>query len=316
MPYIAVSGSLAYDRIMDFPGLFSDHVLPEKVHTLNVSFVVESVREHYGGTAGNIAYNLALLGQKTRLYAAVGHDFTPYRAHCERQGMDLTGVRELPDERTAAAYIITDSGNNQITAFHVGAMRAGGVVPATKPADSAWAIVAPGHVEDMVAFPAFYREHSLPFLFDPGQQITTLSAAQLENGIFGSQGLIVNDYELSLVLQKLATTEDALLEKTAMLVVTLGEQGSRIRTQEKEYIIPPARPAQVADPTGAGDAYRAGLLTGLMNGWPLETTGKLASMVACYAVETHGTQEHTFTVEEVRERYRDNFGEELPEFIA
>lgn len=313
MPRIIVSGSLAYDRIMDFPGRFADHILPDKIHVLNVSFGVTQFREHFGGTAGNIAYNLALLSQRPTVVAAAGSDFSPYRRWLRRHRVDCSGVRKVSGERTAAAYIITDRDDNQITGFHLGAMRFSGVRPtATAIRRAVLACVSPGNLADMLRMPVAYRRAKLPYLFDPGQQLTSLTGAQLRAAVSGARGFIANDYEVALALKKMGWTMRQLAGKTALVVTTLGPKGSMVQQGSMVVAVPPARPKSALDPTGAGDAYRAGLICGLLQRWPLDVVARFAGLVAVYTVEAYGTQTHRFTWPDLRRRYRKNFGAALP----
>ena len=308
---ILVSGSIAYDSVMDFPDHFKNHILPDKIHNLNVSFLVDGLKLNYGGTAGNIAYSLKLLGEEPRIISTAGCDFDRYKIWMDKNGIDHLGIRVIKEEFTALAHIITDQGDNQITAFYPGAMKYScGEVEQAWLRDS-FAIVSPGYQGDMVKFYKTYQKNKTPYIFDPGQQITSLSEEQLKGGIEGAKVFISNDYELSLVMKKTNWSEKDILEKSEILVTTLGEKGSRIRTEKEKLEIPPARPEKVKDPTGAGDAYRSGFIKGLINKWPLEKTGLLASVVSAYAVETYGTQNHTFNWEDIQERYKNNFGEEI-----
>ncbi len=310
---VIVSGSLAYDRIMNFPGRFREQILPRKVHVLNVSFAVERFSEHFGGTAGNMAYNLALLGLRPTVVAAVGNDFVPYRRWLARHGVSLTGVSVLPRERTAAAHIITDADDNQITGFHLGAMqRPGATLSATRLRRAALAVVAPGNVSDMLTLPRRYRQLHLPYWFDPGQQLTSLTGAQLRQAIGGAEGFFANDYELALTLKKTGWTLRQLLARGVMVVATLGSKGSVVRHGATVVRVPAARPKAVVDPTGAGDAYRAGFIFGLLQGWPIPVVARFAGLVAVYTVERYGTQTHRFTWPALRRRYRQNFGSALP----
>jgi len=309
---ILVSGSLAYDKIMTYPGRFSDHILPDKIHTLSVSFVTENLSEHFGGTAGSIAYNLGLLGERPTILAAAGNDFGPYREWLERAGADLSFVRVVPDKPTAFATIMTDRGDNQITALYLGTMAESCGVTADDLPRSPLAIIAPGNAEDMRRLPDMYRTRKIPFIFDPGQQVPSLSAEDLRNGIDGAKALIVNDYELSLIAEKTGWDEAKILKHAEILTVTLGEKGSRIRSGERRFDIPVAAVKKVLDPTGAGDAYRGGFIKGLLAGWPLDVVGRFAGITAAYAIEAHGPQGHHFTLHEARARYAQSFGEELP----
>ncbi|MEW6262553.1 MAG: carbohydrate kinase family protein [Thermodesulfobacteriota bacterium] len=307
---IFLSGSLAYDRIMNFPGRFSDHILPEKIHILNVAFNVSGLKEKFGGTAGNIAYNLSLLGEKPVIVATCGRDFDRYEQWLGRNGLPLDGIERLEDEVTGGAYITTDLSDNQITAFNPGAMgfpthyRFDQVDPA-----AALAIISPGNLDDMRSYPRTFREIKLPFLMDPGQSIPMLTGRELAEMIAGSEILISNDYELEMIQKATGLTLAQLLERTKAVITTLGELGSRIVTPAGETRISPAKVAKVLDPTGAGDAYRAGLIKGLVSGWKLVQAAGLGSTCASFAVEAYGTQEHHFTQSEFRVRYEENYGE-------
>ena len=307
---IFVSGSLAYDRIMDFPGKFSDHILPDKIHILNVCFVVNGLEEKFGGTAGNIAYNLALLGERPVVLATAGVDFDRYEAWFRQHDLPLSGIHYIEKELTAGAYITTDMADNQITGFNPGAMK----YPSLQKLDGVdpretLAIVAPGNVEDMLAYSRSYKKLKIPYIFDPGQQIPVLSGEQLIEMITGSKLLISNDYELEMIIQDTGTGEGELLSLTNTIISTLGENGSRLRTPQGEVEIPAVRAAQVKDPTGAGDAFRAGLIKGLVLGKGLADAARIGATCASYAVERYGTQEHRFTQEEFWERHRATFGE-------
>jgi adenosine kinase len=306
---IFVSGSLAYDRIMDFPGKFSDHILADKIHILNVCFVVNGLTEKFGGTAGNIAYTLALLGERPLILATAGSDFGQYEEWLRQHDLPLDGIRFIPEELTAGAYITTDMGDNQITGFNPGAMK----YPSLYEVDQAQvpeklAIIAPGNVEDMVSYSLTYKKHEIPYIFDPGQQITSLSADQLTDLVSGSKLLIANDYELELITEKTGLKRKELLERTGAIIVTLGENGSVVITARDEIKIGVAPPSKVLDPTGAGDAYRAGLIKGLVLGKELSQAASMGATCASYAIEHQGTQEHAFTLDEFWTRYRQNFG--------
>jgi len=308
--HIFVSGSLAYDRIMDFPGRFADHILPEKIHILNVCFMVNGLTERFGGTAGNIAYNLALLGEKPVILATGGKDFGPYREWLKSLGLPLAGIRDIPEELTAGAYITTDKADNQITGFNPGAMK----YPSHYAFDGvdageALAIVAPGNLEDMLAYSRRYQEMRVRYIFDPGQSIPALSAAELQEMAQGALALMANDYELELYRRKTGLTEAELLGLAGAVIATRGEEGSVVMTARGKEEIPAARARQVVDPTGAGDAYRAGLLKGLGLGLPWPQAARLGATLASFAVEQQGTQEHRVAMNQFRERYRQNFGE-------
>jgi len=306
---IFVSGSLAYDRIMDFPGRFVDHILPEKIHILNVCFMVNGLRERFGGTAGNIAYNLALLGEKPVILATAGKDFGPYREWLTKLGLPLDGIKEILEEFTAGAYITTDLAGNQITGFNPGAMkhrseyRFDRVDPA-----AALAIVAPASMEDMLTYTRAFKARGVPYIFDPGQSIPAWGSAPLREMTEGALALIVNDYELEMYQQKTGMVLEDILGLTPTLISTQGDRGSCWRTLDCREDFPAVPPRRVSDPTGAGDAYRAGLLKGLAIrlSWPEAI--RLGAVLASFCVEEQGTQEHRVEVQQFRKRYQQNFG--------
>jgi len=306
---IFVSGSLAYDRIMDFPGRFADHILPEKIHILNVCFMVNGLTERFGGTAGNIAYNLALLKEQPVILATAGRDFGPYREWLVQLGLPLAGIREIPQEFTAGAYITTDLSDNQITGFNPGAMkhtseyRFDGLDPA-----AALAIVAPGNLADMLVYTRFYKDRGVRYIFDPGQSIPAWGAGELREMTKGALALIVNDYELEMFRQKTGLDEAGILALTPHLITTRGEQGSGLLTDRGLDQVPAVPPGRVLDPTGAGDAYRAGLLKGLARGLGWPAAARMGAVLASFSVEQQGTQEHRLEVSEFWERYSENFG--------
>lgn len=312
---IIITGSIAYDRIMNFPGKFGDHILPEKIHQINLSFLVKDLKESFGGTAGNIAYNLSLLGLKPSIIGNVGSkDFIVYEQWFRKNQIDISGINILPNNHTASAYIITDQKDNQIAGFYPGAMNVSVTKKLQANSDKLQAkiaIVSPQNPIDMVRFPKIFKQKKVPYIFDPGQQMTTLTSNQLKQAIAGSKVLIGNDYEISLILKKTGWTIPKILKQTEILVITKGDKGSEIRQGQKVFNIPAAKPKNTSDPTGAGDAFRAGLIYGLVNGWSLEKTGRLAGLVSVYTVEKYGTQTHSFTKKELEKRYKLNFGENL-----
>lgn len=309
---ILVSGSLAYDRIMDFDGRFKDHILPDKIHVLNVSFYVEKFRQSFGGTAGNIAYNLALLKERPVVLSSYGNDFSEYKRWCQKNRINITHAKLIKNVPTASAYIITDQSDNQITGFFAGAMlKSNGPVPKKLLGKNSLAIIPPGNLMDMKQYPAQYRKSKTSYIYDPGQQIPVLSKKDLMAGLTGAKAFISNDYELTLVLKKTGLTLKKLLDRVEMVVTTKGEKGSVIITGNKKYKIPPARPKNTSDPTGAGDAYRAGFIKGLIEDYPLPKVGRLASVVSLYTVELYGTQTHKFSWKELQRRYYQNYRERL-----
>ena len=311
MSRILVSGSIAYDRIMDFPGHFRDHFLAHKLHTINVSFAVDAVEENFGGTAGNIAYNLALLGHDPRIISTAGSDFSAYRKYLEGLSIPTDTVHVDASELTSSAYIITDKADNQIAAFSFGAGKkaygepdvAGGV---------ACAIIGAGNLEDMRRLPAWYRERDILYFYDPAQQIPLLSGEDLRAGIEGAAGLFGNDYEIELILQKTEWSEKELCARVPLVVVTLGEGGTRSMTKESTEKIKALHIPKVVAPTGAGDAYRAGFLTGYFTKQSPRVCGQLGSVAGAYAIEQYGTQNHRFTMQEFAGRYEGAYGEKFP----
>jgi len=300
---ILTSGSLAHDRILNFPGYFSDHILPDKIHVLNVSFTVNSMIEKFGGTAGNIAYALSLLGEKPIILATIGRDYHTYFEWLMKNNMDYDNITIIEEELTASAYIITDQADNQITGFNPGAMKYPSSFNFDKvnPKESI-AIIAPGNLEDMMNYSVTCRARCIDYIFDPGQSLPMWDSQNLTQCVEGSKILISNDYELELVMDKTGLDKKELLQLTNYIIVTLGELGSRVCTPDCEIDIPAIKPKQVLDPTGAGDAYRAGLIKGLIQCSNIEQSAKMGSVCASFAVECYGTQEYHFSLMEFEER--------------
>ena len=305
---ILVSGSLVYDRIMDFPGRFRDYVLSGAAHDFAMSFVVDTLKENFGGTAGNIAYNLALLGEKPVVFGSVGNDFARYRSWLARHGVDTRFIKTFSREPTAECTVITDKADNQISAIHLGAMRYPSAPQARFFPGADFAVVSPGNMKDMNASARICRARRIPYMCDPGQMMPSLPADELKRMIQGAAIFVSNDYEFALAVKKTRWSRKKILSYVDVLVTTLGEKGSVIWSKGKKYIIPPAKPKNTLDPTGAGDAYRAGFIKCVLAGLPLDVAGRFASVVACYTIETYGTQTHSFTLAEVKKRYQKNFG--------
>ena len=311
MKKILITGSIAYDRIMNFPGYFKDNILPDQIHNLNVSFFVDKFRESYGGTGGNIAYNLSLLETNFLTWANVGNNFENYKQWFLKNSIDVSKIKIFKEQKTASAYIITDQADNQIAGFFPGAMMESISLKPIPLNNIGLAIVSPQNPIDMVELPLLFKENKIPYIFDPGQQVASLNGGQLKQSINGSKVLIGNDYEIKLIQEKTGWSLEDLQKQTEILIITLGEEGSQIYNKNKEYIIKPAEPENTSDPTGAGDAYRAGLIKGLIEKWPLEKIGKFAGLISVYTVEKYGTQTHSFTWPELEKRYRQNFNEKL-----
>jgi len=306
-----ICGSVAYDTVMDFEGHFKDHILADRIHMLNVAFLVPGLRRNFGGCAGNIAYNLKLLGGQGKVMATVGMDFGPYRAWMQNCGLSLDHIRQLEDEYTAQAYITTDADNNQITAFHPGAMNHAHVNHVPKNAGIDLGIVAPESHIGMLEHAAQFAAAGIPFIFDPGQAMTLLGPDDLRTLIGQSRWVAVNDYEASLLVERTGWSLEEIATKVAALIVTRGAVGSHIHVDGKMIEIPAVAPEKIADPTGCGDAYRGGLLFGLQRGLDWETTGRIASLMGSIKIAQHGTQNHRFSREEFATRYRAAFGVSL-----
>ena len=308
---IYISGSMAYDRIMDFPGSFSDYILPDKIHVLNVCFNVTSLQEKFGGTAGNIAYSLSLLGERPVIIATIGKDYAPYFAWLRQNGLAIEGIEIVPDEFTAGAYITTDKSDNQITGFNPGAMKkATRYDLSTADPENVIVLIAPGNLDDMIGYASRCREKGIPYICDPGQSLTLWTGEQLRNWIKDAMLLITNDYELEVIMKMTGLNKPGLLGLTGMVITTLGDKGSVISTNGKDISVPTAKVSDILDPTGAGDAYRAGLLRGLALKRSIEEAAKMGAVAAAYAVEKYGTQEHRFTPEGFAGRFYENFGEQ------
>jgi adenosine kinase len=306
---ILVSGSLAYDRIMDFSGRFSDHIMPDKIHMLNVSFTVNGLTEKFGGTAGNIAYSLALLGEKPRVLATLGRDGDPYMRWLEQQGLTTKDIRIIPEELTASAYITTDAADNQITGFNPGAMKhpSNANLSDIDPTECI-AIVSPGNLQDMAEYPRRYRALGVFFIFDPGQSLPAWEGDDLARSIEGSNMLVANDYEMELIKNKTGLSTDRLLEVANTVVVTRGEDGCEVLTPKCSVRVPAIPTDNVVDPTGAGDAFRGGLIKGLVQRLPVRRAAQMGTVCAHYAVQRHGTQEHRFSTEEFAAKLERHFG--------
>jgi len=304
---ILISGSLVYDRIMDFPGFFKDHIMPDKIHILNVAFSVNEVKESFGGTAGNIAYNLNLLGERPTIFSAVGKDFGPYKNWLLRNKTYLNELKVIKDRNTASVFIITDKADNQIAAFNPGAMNIPRGRFNNKYLKNALAIISPGNCEDMLNYAKLYTEQRIKYIFDPGQQITSLKPSALRIGAVGAEILIGNDYEIELIRRKLKWTTKQLFGKIKTLIITKSGEGSEIYISGKKITIKAAKIKKVIDPTGAGDAYRAGLIKGIISNLSMEESLKLASAVASYAVTSYGTQKHKFTLTGLKKKIQNNY---------
>lgn len=310
---IYISGSLAIDRIMHFADNFDKFLLPEKLHRLNVSFTVDDLVERWGGTAGNIAYTLALLGEKPTILATVGKDFGEYAEHLRSLNLSLDGIRILPDQFTSGCYVITDKKTNQITSFYPAAMNQPIDYDLSKIKATDLVIVSPGNLDDMQVLPNVFREQHVPFIYDPGQAIPALMSSQssgeaIIKGMAGAAFIITNDYELEMILKATKKTRAEIRAMTNCLITTLGEKGSLIWEKE-EYAIQAVPPNRIVDPTGCGDSFRAGLLKGLVSGYSLRKSAQLGATCASFCIEYAGTQEHYFNRESFLKRHKSAFDE-------
>jgi len=310
---IVVTGSIAYDYLMSFPGKFTDHLLPEHIHKVSLSFLVDSMDKRRGGCAPNIAYTLALLGEKPCLMGTAGEDFGDYRKWLDAAGVDTSLVKEVPGKFTASFFCSTDRDNNQIASFYTGAMANAGelsfrVVPGVDVA-----IVSPNDPGAMLQYAEECRALGIRFIFDPGQQCARMNGDELKDGLGGAAIVISNDYEFEILRQKTGLGEDDLLGEAGALLVTRGEQGSTIVTRDGRVDVPAVPPHRIVDPTGVGDAFRAGLLKGLAMDASLEVAARMGSVAATYALEHLGGQSHAFRWDEFRRRYEQHFGATLPD---
>ncbi len=303
-----ICGSIAYDNIMVFQGRFADQILPDQIHVLNVSFLVPALRREFGGCAANIAYNLHLLGDLGYPMATVGADFAPYRDWLRQRGVPLEYVRELKDAWTAVGYITTDLADNQITAFHPGAMEHAhlNVVPAD--AGIRWGMVSPDGRQAMIDHAEQFAAAGIPFVFDPGQGLPMFGASELERFVELADVIAVNDYEGKMLAQRTGLSELQIAARVRAFIVTRGAEGSIILVDGQRHDIPAAAPEAVVDPTGCGDAYRAGVLHGLLHGADWETTGRIASLMGAVKVESPGTQNHSFDTGSFSHRFMASFG--------
>lgn len=306
-----ICGSFAFDTIMVFPERFRDHILPDKVHMLNVSFLVPDLRREYGGCAGNIAYNLKLLGGQGLPMGTVGHDFRVYWHWLEENGIDCRFLKEIPDAYTAQAYITTDLDDNQITAFHPGAMNHAHEQHVPADQGVTLGVIAPDGRQGMIDHARQMAQANIPFIFDPGQGLPMFGGEELRRFIEQATYVTVNEYEAAMLEDRTGLSVGELAERVEALVVTHGAKGSEIYAHGRRLEIPAARPSSVKDPTGCGDAYRAGLIFGLQREMDWETTGRVASLMGAIKVGSRGTQNHRFSAAEFTEQFRSVFGYDM-----
>lgn len=303
-----ICGSLAYDTIMVFPDQFKNHILPDKVHILNVSFLVPRMRREFGGCAGNIAYNLKLLGGDPIPMAAVGADFGPYREWFSEHGIRLDHVRVIDELFTPQAFITTDHDNNQITAFHPGAMMRSYENHVRDVQGVSFGIVSPDGREGMLQNAQEFHELGIPFVFDPGQAMPLFNGEELRNFIELADYVTVNDYESNLLQERTGWNEDEIVKRVKAYICTRGPKGAQIHTPGKCFDVPPAHERRVTDPTGCGDAFRAGLIFGIQKGYDWQTIGRIGNLMGALKVEHPGTQNQRFDYEEFAEQFKQQFG--------
>ena len=306
-----ICGSVAYDNIMVFEDSFKNHILPDKIHMLNVSFLVPKLRREFGGCATNIAYNLKLLGDDPIPFGAVGQDFGPYREHFTRCGIDLSQVKPLDDLYTAQAFITTDMDNNQITAFHPGAMLNSHEHHVKDVEGVSFGIVAPDSRDGMLQHAREFAEKGTPFIFDPGQAMPLFNGEEFRTMIDQADYAIVNDYESELLQARTGWSADDIAARVKAYIVTQGPKGSIVHEGKKQHVIPPGHERRIVDPTGCGDAYRAGLIFGLTRGMDWPTTGRIASLMGTLKIEHPGTQNQRFTYAEFADQFKQQFGYSL-----
>jgi adenosine kinase len=304
---IVVTGSIAYDYLMSFPGKFTEHFLPEHMKRVSLSFLVDSMDKRRGGCAPNIAYTLALLGERPFMMATAGQDFGEFRQWLDAAGVDCSLVKQIDGKFCASFFCSTDVENNQIASFYTGAMADAGQLSFRAVPDCGLAIIAPNDPGAMVQYADECRTLGIPYIFDPGQQCTRMSGDELRDGVTGATIVIVNDYELELLRQKTGLGELEILGIAETLIVTRGEDGSSVVTRDGRVDVPAVRPHAVVDPTGVGDAYRGGLMKGIALGLPYEVCARLGSVAATYALEHLGGLSHSYTWDEFKRRYDEHF---------
>ncbi len=308
-----ITGSIAYDYLMTFPGAFTELLLPEHLQRLSLSFLVDEMEKRRGGCAPNIAYTLALLGERPLLMGTAGQDFSDYRAWLEAANIDTSLVVEVADKFTASFFCSTDTQNNQIASFYAGAMADADELSFRTAGDADLVIISPNDPKAMVQYAEECRTLGLRYIFDPGQQCARMEGPELAAGLVGANIVICNDYEYELIREKTTLDVEALLERSEAVIVTRGEHGSTIHLPGGRRIdVPVAPERRIADPTGVGDAYRGGLMKGLAIGADWETCGRIGSVAATYTLEHVGGQSHSYTIDEFRERYATAFGSDCP----
>jgi adenosine kinase len=303
-----VTGSIAYDYLMSFPGKFTEHFLPEHMHRISLSFLVDSMDKRRGGCAPNIAYTLALLGEHPFLMATAGEDFSDYRLWLDAAGIDTSLVKQVGGKFTASFFCSTDTENNQIASFYTGAMADAGQLSFRGVKDAKLAIISPNDPGAMVSYAEECRTLKIPYIYDPGQQCARMSGDELRDGVVGAYIVICNDYEFELLRQKTGMGEKEVLENAGTLIITKGEKGSSVITKAGQVDVPAVEPHNVVDPTGVGDAFRGGLMKGIALGLSHDLAARIGSVAATYALEHLGGTSHSYTWDEFMKRYEQHFG--------
>ena len=306
---IVLTGSIAFDYLMKFPGYFQDHILPDQLECLSLSFLVESMVRQPGGIAPNIAYTLALLGERPRLFATAGEDFAEYKELLESKGVDTSGIKLIEGEFTASFFANTDLANSQIASFYPGAMAYAADFSLNELTGKRpeLVLISPNDPRAMVRYVKECKHSGIPYIYDPSQQIPRLSGEELKEGLDGSLALFVNKYELGMIQKRTGLSVQEIREYSQFSVVTLGEKGSVISWAENEVDVPVVAPHQITDPTGVGDAFRGGFLSGYARGWDLETCGRMGAVAAAFCLEQEGPQGHSFSPSEFVSRFRQHF---------
>jgi adenosine kinase len=309
---IVCTGSIAFDYLMSFPGYFKDHILPDKLDSISLSFLVDSMIKQRGGTAPNIAYTLALLGEKPFLMGTVGVDFEDYRATLEETGVDTSLVKVIPGKYTASFFANTDLSNAQIASFYTGAMADARdlSIKDLVLVDIELVVVSPNDPAAMSKYPSECRELNIPYLYDPGQQVVRMDPAEIRDGLKGAQSVFVNEYEFELIQKHTGMTAADIISSVEYAVVTCGECGSDVYAAGDHFHIDVIKPSQIADPTGVGDAFRGGFLRGRKLGYDWVTCARMGTLAATYCLENRGTQNHRYSVEDFVQRYRENYGKD------
>lgn len=309
---IVITGSIAYDYLMRFPGRFTEHLLADQLHQVSLSFLVDDMTKHWGGVAANIAYTMALLDLQPKLMGTVGRDFADYRNWLESAGVDTSTVRQIDSVFTASFFANTDIDNNQIASFYTGAMSFARdyTLAEAMPAKPDLVVISPNDPVAMINLAKECRQHGIRFVYDPSQQVPRLTGEELLQGLTGAFMMVVNAYEAEIICRKTGQSIDDLRRQLEILVITRGSKGSTIYSGDQEIDVPVFPVRDIKDPTGSGDAYRAGLLRGIVGGWPLKLAGQVGSLCAAYVLEHDGTQNHRFTPAEFVARFRTEFSDE------